>query len=79
MLDFTILADNSVYKLELLAEHGLSLWINKDEVSILFDTGTTSVFLHNANKLGISLESVNAMVISHAHLDHAGGMPNFSI
>lgn len=74
MLEFYILTDNIVNRPNLLAEHGLSLWIKKDGRSILFDSGQTPVFLQNAAKLGISAEKADAIVLSHGHYDHCGGL-----
>lgn len=75
----TVLSENTSSTAEgLLAEHGLSLYIEKDGHRILFDTGQASpVLLNNANKLGVDLKQVEAVVISHGHSDHAGGLANF--
>lgn len=77
MLKVHILTDDRVRKRELLAEHGLSLWIEKDGKAILFDTGQSSVFSHNAKAMGISLEAADYIVISHGHYDHCGGLQYF--
>lgn len=77
MLKVHILTDDRVRKRGLLAEHGLSLWIEKDDKSILFDAGQSSVFFHNAKAMGINLESADCIVISHGHYDHCGGLQYF--
>lgn len=77
MLKVHILTDDRVRKRGLLAEHGLSLWIEKDDKSILFDTGQSSVFFHNAKNMGINLETADYIVISHGHYDHSGGLGYF--
>lgn len=74
MLKVHILTDDRVRKRGLLAEHGLSLWIEKDEKTILFDVGQSSVFHHNAKEIGISVEKAEHIVISHGHYDHCGGL-----
>ncbi len=61
----------------LVAEHGLSLLIEHDGESILFDTGASGVFVDNATRLGIDLEQVTAVVLSHRHYDHGGGLERF--
>ena len=60
----------------LLYEHGLSLLIEYDNKTILFDTGKTNSFLTNAKKLNIDL-NVDYLVLSHAHYDHTGGVIDF--
>jgi 7,8-dihydropterin-6-yl-methyl-4-(beta-D-ribofuranosyl)aminobenzene 5'-phosphate synthase len=71
----TILVDNNASKPGLLTEHGLSLWIEYKEKQILFDTGQSSNLIQNAKKLGIDLIRTDAIVISHGHYDHTGGLP----
>jgi 7,8-dihydropterin-6-yl-methyl-4-(beta-D-ribofuranosyl)aminobenzene 5'-phosphate synthase len=59
---------------KLLAEHGLSLHIEFDGKRILFDTGQTGDFVKNAKYLGINLDSLDDIIISHGHYDHSGGV-----
>lgn len=73
-LRLTVLADNCVREAGLLAEHGLSLLLEADGARILFDTGQGQVLLYNAQRLGLSLENLDAVVISHGHYDHTGGL-----
>lgn len=57
------------------AEHGLSYLIEVDGSKLLFDTGHSDVFLHNALQLNIDLEkAVETMVLSHGHWDHGDGL-----
>lgn len=73
-LKITVLTDNYVAAPNLLAEHGLSMLIEADGQRILFDTGQSRVVLHNAETLGISLTGLDAVVLSHGHYDHTGGL-----
>jgi 7,8-dihydropterin-6-yl-methyl-4-(beta-D-ribofuranosyl)aminobenzene 5'-phosphate synthase len=62
-----------------LAEHGLSLLItvfkNGQKHTVLFDTGYTKVgVLHNMDQLGINVEEIETIVISHGHMDHTGSL-----
>ena len=75
----TVLVDDVVGRRGTLAEHGLSLLaeIGADglETSVLLDAGTTpSVFRHNVEVLGVDLSKVDAIVVSHGHYDHMGGL-----
>ena len=67
--------ENDVSKgFDLQSEHGLSFWIETPHGVVLFDTGQTdSVFSHNLKTLGLSLQKVTALALSHAHYDHTGG------
>lgn len=56
-------------------EHGLSFWIETGDGHVLLDTGSTSdVLLHNLRVLGLHPVEIDALVISHAHDDHTGGL-----
>lgn len=69
----TLLSDNHAAS-GLEAEHGFSLWIQVAGRKILFDTGCGSAWVHNVDQLGISLETVDDVVLSHGHYDHTGGL-----
>ena len=71
------LTENTSYKEEYLNEHGLSLYIETLKHKVLFDTGTSDVFIKNASKLNIDLSKVDTVVISHGHNDHGGGLKDF--
>ncbi len=63
----------------LLAEHGLSLLITvyqgATQHTILLDTGYTKIgVLHNMKQLGIHIEDIETIVISHGHMDHTGSL-----
>ncbi len=56
------------------SEHGLSFLIEVDHIRILFDTGASDLFIRNAEKIGIDLGDVDAIVLSHGHFDHGDGL-----
>lgn len=77
MLKIKILSENYARKRGLLSEHGLSIWIENNGVNILFDTGQSNIFYHNAKKLGIDIKKADMLVLSHGHYDHTGGVSEF--
>jgi 7,8-dihydropterin-6-yl-methyl-4-(beta-D-ribofuranosyl)aminobenzene 5'-phosphate synthase len=72
----TILADNNAAP-DLCCEHGFSLLIEAEGSTILFDTGQHPKTLSaNTKQLGISLSSIDTLVLSHGHYDHTGNVSN---
>jgi 7,8-dihydropterin-6-yl-methyl-4-(beta-D-ribofuranosyl)aminobenzene 5'-phosphate synthase len=69
-----VLSDNTTVKPDIMAEHGLSLLVEKNGAQVLVDTGASDLFLRNAEKLDISLRSLNMIFLSHGHYDHTGGL-----
>ncbi|MGI6170097.1 MAG: MBL fold metallo-hydrolase [Christensenellales bacterium] len=72
-----ILTDNRTRKQGFLSEHGLSLFIEYENVNISFDTGQSDVYLHNAALMGVDLNKADCIVLSHGHYDHCGGLTYF--
>ena len=61
------------------AGHGLSLLIkatqNGESHQVLYDTGPSPEILeHNVRNLGIDFSEIDAIVMSHGHWDHFGGL-----
>jgi 7,8-dihydropterin-6-yl-methyl-4-(beta-D-ribofuranosyl)aminobenzene 5'-phosphate synthase len=53
----------------------LTATVGKRRRKMLFDTGPEgAIFLRNCRNLGITLDDVAAIAISHGHWDHTGGM-----
>jgi len=70
----TALVENTAGGQGLLAEHGLSFWIEFGSRRILLDTGKSEILFHNAQVLAIDLSTADAVVLSHGHYDHTGGL-----
>ena len=56
-------------------EHGFSAYVETEEICVLFDTGQSGAFAKNAAALGIDLSMADAVILSHGHYDHTGGVP----
>jgi 7,8-dihydropterin-6-yl-methyl-4-(beta-D-ribofuranosyl)aminobenzene 5'-phosphate synthase len=74
-LSLTTLVENSVHVRGLRAEHGLAFHLQCGGRSLLFDTGQSDLLLANADALGVDLSRLDAIVLSHGHYDHTGGLP----
>jgi 7,8-dihydropterin-6-yl-methyl-4-(beta-D-ribofuranosyl)aminobenzene 5'-phosphate synthase len=73
MIRITVINDNLPGS-DCGAEHGLCFLIEAG-ISFLFDTGPSDIILKNAETLGIKLDEIPMIVLSHGHYDHTGGLP----
>jgi 7,8-dihydropterin-6-yl-methyl-4-(beta-D-ribofuranosyl)aminobenzene 5'-phosphate synthase len=74
-LKLSVLTDDTVSSDKYLAEHGVSILIElPNGHRWLMDTGTTDVFLLNAERMGLSLDGLSGIAITHGHDDHTGGL-----
>lgn len=76
-MNFKILVENKTDNPGILAEHGLSIYIEAHGKKILLDSGATDIFLENAEKMDVDISEVDLAVASHGHYDHTGGFPAF--
>ncbi|MHA1861739.1 MAG: MBL fold metallo-hydrolase [Candidatus Ranarchaeia archaeon] len=76
----TALVENLANQSHVVAEHGLSLFVEytvsgERTYRILFDTGQTGdTLIQNIKSLGVELSPLDAIVLSHGHYDHTGGL-----
>jgi len=76
-MTITVLAENTACRADVLAQHGLCLYIETEGRKILVDMGQDDTFARNAQILGIDLSQVELAVLSHGHYDHGGGLETF--
>jgi 7,8-dihydropterin-6-yl-methyl-4-(beta-D-ribofuranosyl)aminobenzene 5'-phosphate synthase len=72
----TTLSDNTAGRGDFLAEWGLSILVETEDINVLLDTGMRICSSYNADVLGIDLRKVDRIVLSHGHVDHTGGLRN---
>ncbi|MHB9031971.1 MAG: MBL fold metallo-hydrolase [Anaerolineae bacterium] len=75
-MKLTCLVDNSVaISTPFWGEHGFSVLIESEGKRLLFDTGASgTVLLHNLALLEVPAAALDAVVFSHSHYDHTGGL-----
>jgi 7,8-dihydropterin-6-yl-methyl-4-(beta-D-ribofuranosyl)aminobenzene 5'-phosphate synthase len=75
-LRITVLYDNTAHRPGCDADWGFACLVEGARKTILFDTGTKAdVFARNVGALRVDLSRVGALVVSHPHGDHTGGLP----
>jgi hypothetical protein len=73
--ELTVLFDNNSYDPELKTAWGFSCYIKVRDMKILFDTGgDPKILFDNMDKLGVTVDEVGIIVLSHIHGDHVGGL-----
>ena len=76
--ELIIVYDNNPFDSRLKAAWGFSCLVRLPERTILFDTGgDSSTLLYNMRQLQIDPQEVEAVVLSHIHGDHVGGLGGF--
>jgi len=75
-MSITCVVDNTAqHSSRLWGEHGLAFLIETKDGRALFDTGQSgTVLMHNLDALGLDLQTIDVLAISHAHYDHTGGL-----
>ncbi len=73
----TILVENTTPTPGIQGEYGFAALVEVNGESLLFDTGSADAVFANAKAMGIDLEQVGEVAISHGHFDHTGGLLEF--
>jgi len=77
-LQITVVVDNVPGREDLGTAWGLSMLVQAGEATVLFDTGPDDeLLLANLQRLGIDPQDVDAVLLSHDHGDHTGGLRAF--
>jgi len=74
-VEFTVVYDNNGYDPALRTAWGFSCWVEAGETTALFDTGGAgTTLLGNMASLDLDPQAIDAVVLSHIHGDHTGGL-----
>lgn len=72
-----VLIDNRRQNSAFKKEHGLSIYVEYGGKKCLVDLGLSDGFLANAELLGVNIEDIDYVFLTHGHADHVGGLPFF--
>jgi 7,8-dihydropterin-6-yl-methyl-4-(beta-D-ribofuranosyl)aminobenzene 5'-phosphate synthase len=73
-----VVFNNVPYKPGLQTSWGFSCLIKGQDKTVLFDTGGNGdILLSNMQQLGLDVRAIDAIVLSHIHRDHTGGLESF--
>lgn len=74
-LELTILFDNTAIDSQLKSGWGFAALVEYSGHTLLFDTGADgSILLDNMRQLSVEPQSIEAIILSHEHGDHTGGV-----
>jgi 7,8-dihydropterin-6-yl-methyl-4-(beta-D-ribofuranosyl)aminobenzene 5'-phosphate synthase len=76
-LTITVVYDSESSREGMKVGWGFSAVVSGAQKTILFDTGRDASVLNNMQKLSIEPGSIDAVVLSHIHADHTGGLDAF--
>lgn len=73
-VELTILVENTTPVPPFIGEYGFALLASVDGKKVLFDTGSAGALLKNSEFLGVKLDEITTVAISHGHFDHTGAL-----
>ncbi len=74
-MKLTVLVDNNTcIDHYFIGEPGVSYFVEEGNFKMLFDLGYSDVFLRNGAKMNVDFLNLDAIAISHSHLDHTWGL-----
>jgi 7,8-dihydropterin-6-yl-methyl-4-(beta-D-ribofuranosyl)aminobenzene 5'-phosphate synthase len=74
-VELVVVYDNYSAQKGLQTAHGFACVIRSGDGPVLFDTGGSGqILLENMAALGLEIAEVDAVVLSHMHWDHIGGL-----
>jgi len=77
-ISIVVAFDNYTHQKDLEVSWGFACVVRGADKTILFDTGGDgAILMGNLKKLKIDPQSIDAVVLSHAHGDHTGGLEAF--
>ncbi|NLW90831.1 MAG: MBL fold metallo-hydrolase [Syntrophomonadaceae bacterium] len=73
-LKISILVENTTAHMGMLGEWGLAMMIETEDKRYLFDTGSLGSIINNSRVMGLSMDGLDGIILSHGHADHTGGL-----
>lgn len=74
-VELTVVYDNYAAEEGLRTAHGFACVVSGGDSTVLFDTGGSgAILLDNMRALGFDPGGIDAVVLSHMHWDHVGGL-----
>lgn len=71
------LIDNTAVDEKLYSENGMSFYLEFGGKNYLIDAGLTGKAAENARRMGLPVQKLDSVVITHNHSEHIGGIDSF--
>ena len=71
------LIDNTAVDEKLYSENGMSFYLEFGGKNYLIDAGLTGKAAENARRMGLPVQELDSVVITHNHSEHIGGIDSF--